>query len=197
MKFKLFGTEIYISFLFFAVITIMLATDRTGLLVPTFFAITMHETGHLFAMWALDCEPKQIKLIPSSIQITRKFCSGYRNDIIIALFGPLTNFVLFLSLYCNFLAFKNQTVFYYSLLNLIICFFNLLPVKGLDGGTVLFSLLLNRFDLAKATLIIRLITFLFALAVIIAAVMLTVKGKINISLYIIGLYLIIMSIIKM
>lgn len=197
MRFKLFGTEIYISFLFSAVITVMLLTDRTGLLVPTLFAIIMHEIGHLFAMWALECAPKRIKLIPASIQITSPFSKRYKNDIIIAVCGPTVNFVLFFTLYFNYLAFKNELTLYYALLNLIIGLFNSLPVKGLDGGTILFSILAKKYELNKAELILKAITITIALAIIISAIYFTVKGKTNLSLYIIGLYLIIMSILKM
>lgn len=197
MRFKLFGTEIYISFLFAAVITVMLATDRTGLIVPALFAVIMHEIGHLFAMWVLECNPKRIKLIPASVQITSSFSRRYKNDVIIAVCGPAVNFVLFLALYFNYLAFKNETTLYYALLNLIIGLFNSLPVYGLDGGSVLFSLLAKKTDLNKATLVLKLVTLVIALAVLITAVIMTVNGKINLSLYIIGVYLIIMSIMKM
>lgn len=197
MKFKLFGTEIYISFLFSAVITVMLATDRTGMIVPALFAIIMHEIGHLFAMWALECAPKRIKLIPASIQITSPFSQRYKNDIIIALCGPAVNFILFLTLYFNYLAFKNELTLYYALLNLIIGLFNSMPVTGLDGGTVLFSILAKRLELSTATLIVRIVTVIIAAALIITAILFSIKGKINISLYIIGIYLIIMSILKM
>ena len=55
MKFRLLGTEFYVSFLFAAVITAMIAFDRTGYILPLLFAIVMHELGHLTIMWLLDC----------------------------------------------------------------------------------------------------------------------------------------------
>lgn len=197
MKFKLFGTEIYISFLFAAVITVMLATDRTGLVLPALFAVLMHEIGHLFAMWVLECAPKQIRLIPASVQITSSISKRYKNDIIVALVGPLVNFVLFFVLYFNYLAFKNELTLNYALLNLLIGVFNSLPVSGLDGGTILFSVLAKRMDLNKAIITLKIITLSVAAAIIITAVILTIKGTLNLSLYIIGIYLVIMSIIKM
>ena len=133
MRFKLLGTEIYISFLFAAVITLMLACDRTGLVLPTLFAVFVHEIGHLFAMWLLECGPKRIKLIPTSVQITAPITKRYRNDILIALFGPLVNFLFTFIFYLNFMLFKNELSFYYAGLNLIIGLFNSLPVSGLDG----------------------------------------------------------------
>lgn len=196
MKFKLFGTEIYLSFLFMAFITAMLATDKTGFMLPTLFAVLMHEFGHLFIMWVLDCTPKRIKLIPASVQIVNSFSRGYKNDILIALSGPCVNLLLFSVLYYNYLCFKNEFTLYFALLNLLIGVFNLLPVKGLDGGTILFSLLCKFTDINRAVLIVKLITAIFALAVIITAVLLTLGGKLNASLYIMGIYLLIMCLIK-
>lgn len=197
MKLKLLGTEIYVSFLFMAVICVMLATDRTGLLLPTLFAVLMHEIGHLFAMWVLDCSPKQIKLIPASVQITAPLTSKYKNDIIIAIIGPIVNLLLFFVLYINFLCFKNSIILNYALINLLITIFNLMPVIGLDGGTILFSVLAKKTEYNKAILTLKIITLIVAAAVIFLAVTLTIRGKINISLYIIGIYLVIASIIKM
>ena len=196
MKFKILGTEIYISFLFMAVITILLATDRTGMAVPSLFAIGVHEIGHLFAMWLLECNPKRIKLIPASVQITSEITKKYKNDIIIALFGPLVNFLLFFVFYFNYLAYKNQLVLCYALLNLLIGAFNSLPVSGLDGGAILFSLIAKKTTLNRAILTLKTITVITAIFVIAFAVFMTIKGKINLSLYIIGIYLLIMSIIK-
>lgn len=197
MKFRVFGTEIYISFLFGAVIAIMLATDRTGLALPSLFAVFMHEMGHLFCMWAIDTSPKSVRLIPASVQITRSIGSSYKKDMAVALCGPIVNFVLFLSLYFNYLAFGNKATLYYALLNLIIGGFNMLPVKGLDGGTVLFSLLVKRMDYNKACIWLRIITLILALSALALAVVLTVKGKMNLSVYIISIYLIVMCIVKM
>ena len=197
MKFKLFGTEIYISFLFAAVITLMLATDRTGYILPTLFASMVHEAGHLFAMWVKDCAPKKIKLIPASVQITRPVGSNYKTDIDVALCGPIVNIVLFLTLFFNYLAFRNQTTLMFALLNLIIGIFNLLPLSGLDGGTVLFSLIAQKKGINKAALALRAITLIFSLVILTAAIIFTLKGNVNISLYIIAIYLAVMGIIKL
>ncbi len=196
MKFKLLNTEIYVSFLFVAVVTLMLATDKTGLALPVILAVAMHESGHLFAMWLLESAPKSIRLIPASVQITRSINGKYKNDILIAVAGPVVNLVLFGTLYVNFLAFKSETVLYYSLINLIVGAFNLLPVTGLDGGTALFSLLAKKYDINKALLVLRIITLILATAVTFLAVTLTIRGQLNISVYIVAIYLFVSVIIK-
>lgn len=197
MRFKLFDTEIYISFLFSAAVTIMLLTDKTGYMLPALFAIVLHEMGHLFMMWILECSPKRIKLIPASVQITAPFQKRYRNDFLVAACGPFVNILLFLTLYFNYLVFKNEVTLYFALLNLVIGVFNLLPLKGLDGGTILFCILEKSKGPDKASVILKIITLVLAVAIILAAVTLSVRGKINISIYIMGIYLVAMSLIKM
>ena len=196
MKFKIFDTEIYISFLFAAAVTIMLLTDKTGYMLPALFAIVLHEMGHLFMMWILECSPKRIKLIPASVQITAPFQKRYRNDFLVAACGPFVNILLFLTLYFNYLVFKNEVTLYFALLNLVIGVFNLLPLKGLDGGTILFCILEKSKGHDKAAVILKIITLVLAVAIILAAITLTVRGKINISIYIMGIYLFVMSLLK-
>lgn len=196
MKFKIFSTKIYISFFFMAVFTVMLATDRTGLILPLFFAIIMHECGHLFCMWAEDVSLKQIKIIPSGIQIISGFSGEYKKDIKVALCGPIVNIALFSILYFNYLSFGNEQVLNYALLNLIIAIYNLLPVKGLDGGTILYSIIARKSNINKAEITLKFITLSVAIAVLITAVLLTVNDVLNISIYIVGIYLFIISLIK-
>ncbi len=118
MKFKLFSTEIYISFLFAAVVVFMLATDRTGLVIPTMFAIFIHESGHLLAMWVSDCAPQSIRLIPASVQIVRSFPTKAGAEAAILICGPAANLAVFATLFLNHLAFENIDSLVFGMLNL-------------------------------------------------------------------------------
>ena len=196
MRFKLFGTEFYISFLFAAVITAMLVFDRTGFILPLLFAVLVHELGHLAAMWVLDCAPKRIRLVPAAVEITTKLPSGGKYEIFIALCGPAINLLLFATLFVNYLAFGNEGYLTVGLINLLIGLFNLLPVTGLDGGTVLFNILCRKAEPSRAALIMRIINFSVALAALVIAVTLCFKGQFNLSFFILALYLTVMSVIK-
>ncbi len=197
MKFKLLGTQVYISFLFVAIIALMLATDRTGLLLPSLFAVTIHEVAHLFAMWLVDLAPKRIRLIPASVQIVRKFGVSFKNEIFIALMGPVANLLLFAVLYFNFLSFGNVMVQYYALINLVVGVFNLIPVVGLDGGTVLLELLSRKMDYSRATAILKIITLIVCVTCFVLAIFMFIKGKFNPSVLILAVYFFIMFLLKM
>lgn len=196
MKFKIFTTEIYISFLFAAVIAFMLATDRTGLIIPIFLAVTVHELGHLCAMWLNGCAPKKINLVPATVQIVRSFSSKSSAEYIILLCGPSANLVLFLAFYINYLCYGNEDILILGLLNLIIALFNLLPVRGLDGGSLLMLFISKYKGRDYADRVLRIITGAIAFIILLFALTLIFIGKINISLFIIAVYLFICSIIK-
>lgn len=196
MKIKVFGTEIYISFLFAALIAFLLATDRTGLIIPTLFASAIHEGGHLFAMWICECQPKSIRLIPTSMQIVRGFSSKPKGEIAIALLGPAANIAVFLCLLINFFLFGNEDILIFALINLILAIFNLLPVTGLDGGTVLKNIIARKTDLYTAERKVRIVTLILAAIILFAGVYIALSGKFNISVFIMAVYLFICAVVR-
>lgn len=196
MKFNFFGTEIYISFLFCAVVCFMLAIDRTGLVVPTMFAAFIHESGHFLAMWATDCQPRAVRLIPTSIQIIRGFSPKRGGEATIAICGPTANLVIFGVLAVNYFIFKSEQSLVFALLNLVIGAFNLLPVSGLDGGTLLSLAVAHFTDIYRAERITRILTGVFAFFAFLFGVYLWVKGTVNISVFTVAIYLCVCSLIK-
>ena len=196
MKFKFLGTEIYISFLFCAVLCLMLLIDRTGLVIPTLFAAFVHEAGHLLAMWAADCHPRAIRLIPASVQIIRGFSPKKNGEAAIALCGPCANLVLAGVLWLNFLLFGNQNTLTFGALNIVLALFNLLPVSGLDGGTILTAFLSRFTNIYKAEGIVRIITAVFAFLAFLLGVYLWASKSVNLSVFIVAIYLFLCSVIK-
>ncbi len=175
----------------------MLATDRTGLVIPTLFAVFVHEAGHLFAMWTADCAPRKIRLIPASVQIVRSFSAKPVAEFAILICGPAANLAVFAALYVNYLSFKHDWALVSALINLIIFAFNMLPVKGLDGGTVVYMLLSGRIGKEKAQNVLRIMTAVTATFALAVGIYTAVNGRINLSVFIVALYLFVVSIMKM
>lgn len=197
MRFRFFGTEIYISFLFFVIIALMIATDRTGLALPTLFSVLLHESGHLIAMWICDCEPKSVKLVPASVSISRGISRKKYGDMFISLAGPIANLVMFISLYFNYKYTKTQFSFDCAVINLALFVFNMLPVLGLDGGMILKLLLEKRFDdTYKADRIVRIITFIIGISLVVLGITIIAKRKFNITVLIVGLYILVSAFMK-
>lgn len=196
MKIKFFGTDIYISFLFAATVSFMLATDRTGLMLPTLFAVLIHEAGHLFCMWAADCAPKEIRLIPASVQIVEGFPRSESRKIAVIISGPLANIAVSGTLFINYYLGGSQVSLKFALLNAVLAAFNLLPVSGLDGGRLLCAILCRHKDLYSSMRIVRIITGVLAIAVFVFGVFLFARGKLNLSVFITALYLAMCTVIK-
>ncbi|MBQ6815923.1 MAG: site-2 protease family protein [Clostridia bacterium] len=197
MKFSVLKTKIEISFLFIALLSLVILTDTTGLIIPTVIAVTLHEFSHLLAMNYFGCSPKKIKIIPAAIEITRDFCQKNSQEIIISLAGSVANILTFLITY--FFLFKGKNMFFLNFagVNFVIGFFNLLPLKSLDGGNILFKILCFKFSTEKSERILNIINFIIGLAGIFVGIFLIINGKINFSVIIMSIYIILTVIIKL
>ena len=67
--------------------------------------------------------------------------------------------------------------------------FNLLPVKGLDGGTALHFLLIQKLDSLFSTKIIHITSVIFILLIFIWGIYVFIATKYNISIIIIAIFL--------
>ena len=187
MKISLFGTKIYISFPFCAVFSLMILVDKTGLFLPTVISAGIHEAGHLFALWAYDSPPARIDLILAGVRITKRN-SLSSNPVVCALSGPLINLAVSFCFWLNYIMYKKEYILTFAVINAALCFFNLIPAFGLDGGTVLISVLEKKIP-HLAVKITQIVSFLFAAAFLVLGVFLYRSGAFNFSVFIAAFYL--------
>ncbi|MBQ8303737.1 MAG: hypothetical protein IJX79_02165 [Clostridia bacterium] len=197
MKFKIFSTEINVSFFFMAVLTLALIIDKTGFILPVFLATAFHEVGHLAAMFVLHCQPKKINLIPGSIQIVRGFGVKTQGEFFILLSGPLSNLLFAALAFVLYYFLRLPYLISFSAVNLLIFAFNMLPVRGLDGGSILYLTLSKILSNSKCEVIVDILSLLCGVLAVFLGVSGILMGKINLSLAVLGLYVIIGVIIKM
>lgn len=130
VRFKIGSISVGASFWFFALFALLIAagTDVVALLA----AVAVHETGHLLPLLLFGGRVGNITLSAGGIVIqpASSRMTGNSEDAVILLMGPL--FGLIAALLAHLLG-KNE----FALLNLGLSLFNLLPLRGLDGHSLL------------------------------------------------------------
>ena len=130
-SFTLFGVRCRFSLLFPALLTALLLWKPDGLAVACLLASLIHEGGHLLAMMLVGVPPEDCTLSAFGARIRVKpMDSGYIQNILISLAGPLANVVsagVLLKCGCQLPAAAHLTL----------AGLNLLPSLALDGGQIL------------------------------------------------------------
>ena len=108
-----------------------------------FFILLFHECGHLIAVFFENIEIFYIKIEPFGITIKmkEKFIMSQKKEFLIAIAGPLTNFLLSFIIYLL----KNDNLSFIMYGSLCMGIFNLIPAIPLDGGRILKTILLNTY----------------------------------------------------
>ena len=120
----------------------------------------IHELGHLLAGILMEMKPEKIELMPFGVSISFKIKVEEYNKkikkgnmleikkILVALAGPLTNFIIIIiASNINIDLFKALIIIY---TNFLIMIFNLLPIYPLDGGRILKGILHINFGIQKS-----------------------------------------------
>ena len=158
----------------------------------------IHELGHLITGIIVGMKPEKIEIMPFGVSISFKINTKEYNikikrankleikKIIVALAGPLTNFLIILiagNLKIDI--FKSLIIIY---TNFLIMIFNLLPIYPLDGGRVLNGILYIIFGKRKAEKYINIISKIAVSAITIIS-SIAVLYIHNIAIILIDIYL--------
>lgn len=197
MRIKIKDTEIKITVLFMGLLLLLLLFDKSGYILPCVFAATIHEIGHLIPMLILHSAPKEINLIPGSVQIVRKIEAKPKNEIMISLSGPILSLLSFLICYVIFIFSKNEVFLTFAVVNLLYGVFNLLPLKKLDGGEILRLILETKLQSNRVNIIMNILSLVLSVLTLFAAVTLCFKGNCNFSLFILGIYFLLSVLVKL
>ena len=196
MKFKIFGIKVFISFWFAAVIAVMLFCDRSGLVVPTLCLALLHELAHLAMMKFYGCAPEKITLRPGSIEIRNKKLNCFTNEISILLSGPLLNILWAGGVFLAFKLYVSKTAVLWSAVSLLLGVYNLLPIRGLDGGSILYAVICRKYSTTAAQKALNLCSIVFSVLLIMGSILTIISGDGNASLLIFGCYLLILYAVK-
>ena len=158
----------------------------------------IHELGHLLMGLLMGMKPEKIELMPFGVSISFKIKVEEYNKkikkgnlleikkIVIALAGPLTNFIIIII--ANNLKidiFKSLMIIY---TNFLIMIFNLLPIYPLDGGRILKGILHINFGIRTTEFYINIISkIMVAIITILSSILILYVH--NVAILFIDLYL--------
>ena len=136
------GTKVRVSVFVLPVLAAILLSPDAACLFCAIGAALCHEAGHLLAMRFCGLHVESVSIYPfgADIRVRETLCS-YTTDCIVALSGPVVNLSLGGVFFLIFRAFPAAPLLCTAASHLLLCLVNLFPVKGLDGGAALYSLL--------------------------------------------------------
>ncbi|MDE5946013.1 MAG: hypothetical protein K2G63_01705 [Oscillospiraceae bacterium] len=137
--------------------------NNTDDILIFFVSCAFHELGHLIAMFISGAESREVYISGLGIKIvqSRNNMISVWRTLIILLSGSLFNFLIFLLGY-KILSPEILTV------NLILCIFNMLPFRNLDGGSILICI----GEILNADYIFEIILKVFSVIILIAVLIL-------------------------
>ena len=130
MCFKIHNIYFEINYIFLSLLIIYIACDRTGIYLPLLLSVIIHEFSHILCLIIFKCKFYSVKLNIGAITIKYNENISNPKKIISILMGPLSNLLIS---YIGF-TLKNELLIY---INLILAFYNFLPINGLDGGELI------------------------------------------------------------
>ena len=145
-----------------------------GLVVAVFTCVVLHELGHSLQVRRYGIDVRDIVLLPiGGMARAEKIPEKPRQEIIVAISGPLVNFVLaallglVVWLRPGPVDLENDFVINLLAVNIVLGTFNLIPAFPMDGGRILRGLLATRMDYLRATRYARNVGQLIAIAFVV------------------------------
>lgn len=190
MNFKIGNIRIRLSFLFFAMLTMIFAIDKKGIALITLFSAALHEIGHIVALFLFGSCPDGIKFGIFGIRIQQnKYILSDLKQTLVVVCGPLVNILIFATSLVVYSVSESQIMLTISAVNLVVASFNLIPIFPLDGGRILFAVLSVFLSDGAVRIIMRIICAVLLLMLIFSGVFLVRRTGVNVSLLATGIYL--------
>lgn len=191
MSFNICGIKVEFTFFFVAIIAFIVTLQAPENVMFAIASSLLHEAGHLIAMLLIGNKPEKLRfhLVGMNIIREKNMSISAKKEILIALGGPLANFILVI-LSCGLLCIYNSAeIMTFACVNFALMTFNLLPVKRLDGGMILFYFLMIFFDAENSVKTLDIISWIFLTFVYLWGIYILTITRYNFSLIIIAVFL--------
>ena len=185
------GVTLRLSIWFPLAAVVLLSLDPTHTTELCLTASLLHEMGHALAMFAVHDRPKRITMGFFGMRVERAQLHrmSYRAACTVSLAGPFVN-VLGFTLYL-LLGIPGAAA-----VHALIGGFNLLPIRSLDGGEALYTVLCMRYEEEQADKVLTVISLLTVIPLSVLGMWLFWGSRYNFSLLAVSAYLILLIFIE-
>lgn len=170
-------------------VIILLAFNPPEYVGAMLMCALLHEAGHLVTMRIMGVQHGRITVTPLGADIKMTGMYGYGQDMLVYASGAMANFFGALCAYFIYLGSPSTLVMFIIISNLFYAFFNMLPIRGLDGGGFCEALLMKNCQPDTAWRICGVLSAFSMLALMALSLFLIFASGTNFSLLLIILYL--------
>lgn len=136
IRFRLFGVDIRLDFWFVALVTVFLLTDQNNISLIALLACLIHEAAHLLVFVMVGYTPQALCFELTGIRLVKPIQAlSPGREALVQCAGSAANFLVFFLLAGSLGQLSDQSIF--AVTHLLLGIFNLLPLRGLDGGKLL------------------------------------------------------------
>ncbi|WP_072060619.1 M50 family metallopeptidase [Clostridium novyi] len=186
---------IKISKLSIPYIIILLIIGFKGKMIVSFIFVFFHEMVHYITAKKLGFKGFGIEILPIGAVLKLRDLdeADPKEDLIISLSGPLFNLIFAMIGYFLNIKFSSEYLQLLYISNLALGTFNLIPALPLDGGRILRDILAMKTFYKRANKITVNISLVIGMLIYVYFCISTVLGMKNISVGIIGIFIVIIS----
>ena len=154
------------------------------------FPAILHELGHLIAAKACKVGIREMSVTILGARISLDGYYSYFDELIISLCCPLVKiiFVILTAIYLRYSKMSNISYLFFSS-SLSLALTNLMPIKSFDGGRMLQSILLKKFQISYANIIISATSFVTLFSLWSVSVYFLLRFNTSLSLFIFSISL--------
>ena len=182
----------YINWLVFPLFICAYFTHSLKNLAISYCVVLVHELFHLWASLLLNVRVKSIIMMPfgMTMRLASNVIKSPAKECVIAISGPVSNIIMaFLGFLYMSVAKKTPSALFFTALNVIIGFLNLLPAMPLDGGRILRSVLTQKIGFLGAVSVTKKITRAISIILCVSGTLILLVTKINPSLILVGSFI--------
>lgn len=174
--------SVKIHFYLFLFLAYMYMIGKLEIFLIFYISILIHEIAHVVMALILKIDVVEINLMPVGVSAIYAKRIKPLKEVLISIAGPLMS--LFLAIFS-----KDSFV---SNVNLLIMFFNLIPIYPLDGGRIFKIFLIHKYKTEKGLKISQFFSDLFIIVLFGISIILVIYLK-NFNLIILTFYIMFLS----